>query len=140
MSRRKQSSGTGFLLKLGLAVLAALAASVVFKKKVLAPSPANDYRLPSAPPTNPSAAMGPEEATPLTEQEKQTLAGAMGVRTEGGAAVADAGSTVEASSATDEDTGIQVDDVVIDTIEADEETGAIVETIVDDTRSEEHTS
>ena len=74
---RKKSSGAGFLLKLGLAALAALAASAIFKKKVLAPAPANDYRLPSAPPANPSAAMGPEESTPLTEQEKQALAGAM---------------------------------------------------------------
>src|SRR5690349_6515991 len=135
MSRRKKSSGNSFLLKLGLAALAALAASTIFKKKVLAPSPANDYRLPSTPPANPSAAMGLEEATPLTEQEKQALAGAMGITTHGGAEVAgvDAGGTTEASSATDEDTGVQVDDVVIDTIEADEETGAIVETIVGDT-------
>ena len=135
MSGRKKGSGAGFLLKLGLAALAALAASAIFRKKVLAPAPGNDYRLPSTPPANPSAAMGPEEATPLTEQEKQALASAMGIKTQGGAAVAeaDASGSAEASSATEDDAGLLVDEVVIDAIEEDEETGAIVETIIGDT-------
>jgi hypothetical protein len=95
MSRRGKSSGKGFLLKLIIAALAALAASAVFKKKVLAPAPATDYRLPSTPPPNPSAAMGPEESTPLTEQEKIRLQGSAGISSAGT-------STVEAATAVDE--------------------------------------
>src|SRR6478735_7640104 len=96
MSRRGKSSGKGLLLKLIIAALAGLAASAVFKKKVLAPAPATDYRLPSTPPPNPSAAMGPEESTPLTEQEKISLQGSAGISS------ATAASTVEAATAVDE--------------------------------------
>jgi hypothetical protein len=96
MSRRGTSTGKGVLLKLIVAALAALAASALVKKKVLAPAPANDYRLPSTPPPNPSAAMGPEESTPLTEQEKIRLQGSAG------SSSATAASSVEAATAVDE--------------------------------------
>jgi len=88
MSRRGKSAGKGFLLKLIIAALAGLIASAVFKKKVLAPAPAPDYRLPSTPPPNPSAAMGPEESTPLTEQEKIRLQGSAGTSSTAGATAA----------------------------------------------------
>jgi hypothetical protein len=96
MSRRGKSTGKGFLLKLIIAALTALVASALFKKKVLAPAPANDYRLPPTPPPNPSAAMGPEESTPLTEQEKIRLQGSAATSSATGA------STVEAATAVDE--------------------------------------
>jgi hypothetical protein len=125
MSRRGKSSGKGLLLKLIIAALAALAASAVFKKKVLAPAPATDYRLPSTPPPNPSAAMGPEESTPLTEQEKASLATAAGIRS--------GETSVEITGITDEETGIEIDDVLVDTIDEDVESGQTVENIVEDT-------
>jgi hypothetical protein len=101
MSRRGKSSGKGFLLKLIIAALAGLAASAIFKKKVLAPAPATDYRLPSTPPPNPSAAMGPEESTPLTEQEKIRLQGSAGTSSAATGA-APATEVSEAAVATDE--------------------------------------
>ena len=122
MSRRGKSSGKGFLLKLIVAALAALAASALFKKKVLAPAPATDYRLPSTPPPNPSAAMGPEESTPLTEQEK--------IRLQGSAASssAPAASTVEAATA--------VDEAVAGEPEAEASGASAAEPVEDETKSD----
>jgi len=107
MSRRGTSTGKGLLLKLVIAALAALAASAVFKKKVLAPAPATDYRLPSTPPPNPSAAMGPEESTPLTEQEKVQLQGSAASGSVTGAGTAEAATAVDEAIAGEPETATE---------------------------------
>ncbi len=69
---KKDKSGT-WLKRIVIALIAAVAGLLFTRKKVMAPSGSSDeYRLPPVPDVPPA---GPEEATPLTEDEQKRLAG-----------------------------------------------------------------
>jgi hypothetical protein len=72
LSKKKDKSGN-WLKRIVIALIAAIAGLLFTKKKVMAPSRSSDeYRLPPVPDVPPA---GPEEATPLTEEEQKQLAG-----------------------------------------------------------------
>jgi hypothetical protein len=71
MARKSKKSGS-WLKRMVVALIAAVAALLFTKRTVLAPSqPKNEYKLPPVPDV---PQPGPEEATPLTEEEQRQLA------------------------------------------------------------------